>query len=139
MLAVDPILENNKVYLVGPDQINGVTSAIDYLRNLRIPKDLNDLYDEIQGFVDLFKAFQCLYKEAVQPPDFALGGGNCLTDPGNDSCIALTYNNGLSSVYQPSGINIPAPVLIFAYVKTQGTWSIGEFSFVPMASANPCQ
>jgi beta-lactam-binding protein with PASTA domain len=139
VLAADPILENNKVYLIGPDQINGAASAIDYLKNLRVPTDLNDLYNEIQGFVDLFKAFQCLYKEAVQPPDFALGGGNCLTDPGNDSCIALTYNNGLSSVYQPSGINIPAPVLIFEYVKTQGTWSIGEFSFVPLASANPCQ
>jgi len=138
VIGQDPVQQNNKVYLIGPDQINGVTDAASYISSLHVPKDLNDFYNEIQGFVDLFQKVQCLYNEAVQPPDFILGGGNCLTDPGNDSCFAYTYNNGLNSVYQSGPIGLPAPVLIFVYQKTQGSWSIGDFDFLPAASAMPC-
>jgi hypothetical protein len=129
---LNQIPSNNKVYLVGPDQINAVVDAANYLKGLHKPKDLNDLDEQMQGFVDLFKTVKTAYNEMVQPPD-SISFGGCLL--GNSPpCVDLNYDNGFNSVYQPSGIGLPAPVLVFVQNKPAGVWSTGVFDFIPAAT-----
>jgi hypothetical protein len=126
------IASNNKVYFVGPDQINAVADAASYLQGLHVPKDLNDLDEEMEGFVDLFKTAKTAYNEMNQPPD-SISFGGCLF--GNSPpCTDLNYNNGFASVYQPGGIGLPSVVLVFVQNKPAGVWSTGEYEFLPAAT-----
>jgi hypothetical protein len=129
---LNAIASNNKVYFVGPDQINAVADAASYLQGLHKPKDLNDLDEQMQGFVDLFKTVKTAYNEMTQPAD-SISFGGCLL--GNSPpCVDLNYNNGFNSVYQPSGIGLPAAVLVFVQNKPAGVWSTGVFEFIPAAT-----
>ncbi len=128
---LNAIPTNNKVYFVGPDQINAVTDAVSYLQGLHKPKDLNDLDEQMEGFVDLFKTAKTAYNEMKQVPDSTYA--SCIL--GNSPpCIELAYNNGFNSVYQPGGLGLPAAVLVFVQNKPAGVWSTGIYEFEPAAS-----
>ncbi|MDQ2840874.1 MAG: PASTA domain-containing protein [Acidobacteriota bacterium] len=135
--------ENNRVYLIGPDQINGIVGLANYIKGLynEPPKDLNELDKKNQELVDLLKQVICLYDEAVQPPTDTSSPGLCIFGD-SAACMQLVYNNGFRSVYQPpSGLKLPAPVIILVQNKASlsGSFSIGTFNFLPLASATPCK
>ena len=123
------IVSNNRVYLVGPDQLNAVADAAGYLQGLHAPTDLNDLNVQLEGFVDLFQTAVTVYNEMVQPPNSITFGGCILGN--SPPCVDLNYNNGFNSVYQLSGTFLPAPVLVFVQNKVTGAWSTGVFDFLP--------
>ena len=138
--------QNNLVYLIGPDQINGASSVysnvVTYVQNLakNPPKDLNAANKQLQGFKKFFKkqdgTVQCLYNESLQIPDSTQPPGNCILSF-SSSCVELDYNNGIGTVYNPSGPAIPSPIIILVWNVPAGAWSVGTYDFDPTASPTP--
>ena len=123
--AFNGISYNNEVYLIGPDQIGAATN---YISTLSIPKNLGQVFQQLQGLVNFLKSVPNLYAKATQPPDYI--GNSCLV--GNSPpCIQLFYTNGFRSVVSPSGINLPGAVIVIVVNRTTGVWSTGIFEFIP--------
>jgi len=138
----DPDL--NLVYLIGPDQVNGVTDIVSnvttWVNNLvkNPPKDLNGANKALQSFKDFYNkqvAFaNCLYNESLQAPDSTFN--SCIFGV-SSSCTELVFNNGLSTVYNPSGPALPSPVIFITWNVPAGAFSVGTYYFIPLASPTP--
>ena len=120
------IAAQNDAYLIGPDQVSAVQGLFS---GWKVPKNLNDVFDDFQNLVDVLQAAGKSYNAAHQLPDST--GNDCLIFDNSPPCIQAIYSNGFSTVYTPNGFAIPAPVLVVLKNKTTGEWASGLFNFVP--------
>jgi len=140
-LNFDPIYQNNQVYLIGPDQINGVTGLVTNVTNFvnglvkKPPKDNNAANKALNTFKGFFATAKCLFGEATQPTNTGQGPGNCINDFGDPACIELDYPNGFNTVFQGEGGGLPAGVIILVWNVPSGAFSIGPSSYSFFAAA----
>jgi hypothetical protein len=142
---LDSFYANNQVYFIGPDQVNGVANIVTGVTNLvnglakSPPKDINAANKAWNTFKGFFATAKCLSMEASQPTNIGQPPGNCILTF-SSSCVELDYNNGFNSVYNPSGTNIPSPVIILVWNVPSGAFSIGQgegFIFSAAATQPP--
>ncbi len=118
----------NKVYLVGPNQVNAARGVIDAFRAEVDGKSINSIIKYIKGIAQAVDDAGGSAQESTQwPTDLAFG---CILTDSNQ-CLELVYQDGFNSVYSRSGFPIPAPVLIMVTNLDNGQWAFSLFNFLP--------
>ncbi len=126
----DPrISPNNAVTMVGPSLISAVSDAIQGLPGASDFKDVNSAFDAAQTQIESANAIGTAWKEANSVPNGGVARG-CILD-GTPGCRQLIYSDGITSVYQASGLSLPAPVLIIARNLESGNNAVFIANFVP--------
>jgi len=129
----DPTLSpNNAVTMVGPSLFDAVSDAAGGLPSASDFKDLNSVFDAIQGQIDNANAIEQAWNDANSVPNGIARG--CILD-GTPGCRQLIYPNGFTSVYvSDGGLSLPAPVLIFVRNLESGANAVFVAAFVPTSS-----
>ena len=123
------ISPNNAVTMVGPSLISAVQDALGGLPSAGDFKDLNSIYDAIQGQIASANAVDKAWKDANSIPRGGVARG-CILD-GTPGCRQLIYPDGFASVYQATGLSLPAPVITIVRNLESGGMAVFVANFVP--------
>lgn len=126
----DPTLSpNNAITMIGPNLFDAVEDAASGLPSASDFKDINSVFDAIQGQIDNANAIEQAWKDANTIPNGIARG--CILD-GTPGCRQLIFPDGFASIYESDGgLSLPAPVLVIARNLESGSTAVFIANFVP--------
>ena len=125
------ISPNNAVTMIGPSLIGKIQGALTDLPSADDFKALNSIYDAIQGQIENANGVGTAWREANSIPRGGMARG-CILD-GSPGCRQLIYPDGFASVYQASGLSLPASVIVIVRNLESGGMAVFVANFVPTA------